>query len=129
MNKLIKKVLDDNQHISISTEVGRQIVTEKIMSTIRTEGGWFLNFNRDNDKPFLYPETKNETKLRVQAGSGHNDGWTKQYYKDKLSEDIVDDKEKRYIYESPDGGKTVYKRAISSKKRTLVKDFNNESNS
>ena len=56
MNKLIKKVLDDNQHISISTEVGRQIVTEKIMSTIRTEGGWFLNFNRDNDKPFLYPE-------------------------------------------------------------------------
>tara|TARA_B100000780_G_scaffold107661_1_gene75318 strand:+ start:528 stop:737 length:210 start_codon:yes stop_codon:yes gene_type:complete len=59
MNKLIKKVLDDSSDISISTERGRQIVTEKIMSAIRTEGGWFLNFNHDQyGNPFLYPETK-----------------------------------------------------------------------
>ena len=28
----------------------------------------------------------------------------------KLSEEIVDDKSKKYIYESPDGGKTIYRR-------------------
>ena len=100
MNKLIKKVLDDNQHISISTEDGRQIVTEKIMSAIRTEGGWFLNLNHDEyGNPFL------------------------------LSEDIIDNKDEGHIFESPDGGKTVYKREFGSEKRTLVKDINDESNS
>ena len=66
---------------------------------------------------------------KVQANSPYNDGWTREYYKNKLAEDIVDDKEKRYIYESPDGGKTVYKRAFGSDKRALVEDFENEQNS
>ena len=44
----------------------------------------------------------------------------KQYYKDKLSEAIVDNKEERYIFESPDGGKTVYKRKFGDDKRELV---------
>ena len=72
----------------------------------------------------------------VQANSPYNDGWTQQFYKDKiakdeakLAEDIIDDKEKRYIYESPDGGKTVYKRAFGSDERELVEDFENEQNS
>jgi hypothetical protein len=30
--------------------------------------------------------------------------------RNKLSEEIVDSKDERYIYESPDGGKTIYKR-------------------
>jgi hypothetical protein len=66
---------------------------------------------------------------KVEVDSPFNDGWTRQYYEDKLAEDIVDDKEKRYIYESPDGGKTVYKRAFGSTKRELVEDFENEQNS
>ena len=66
---------------------------------------------------------------KVQANSPYNDGWTREYYKNKLAEDIVDDKEKRYIYESPDVGKTVYKRAFGSDKRELVEDFENEQNS
>ena len=72
----------------------------------------------------------------VQANSPYNDGWTQQFYKDKiakdeakLAEDIIDDKEKRYIYESPDGGKTVYRRAFGSDERELVEDFENEQNS
>jgi hypothetical protein len=63
MNKVIKKVLDDSSDISISTERGRQIVTEKIMSAIRSDNGWFLNLNRDESgNPFLYPEIENEKK-------------------------------------------------------------------
>ena len=42
---------------------------------------------------------------------------------DKLSEEIVSDNDTGYIYESSDGGKTVYKRKEGSDKRELVKDW------
>jgi hypothetical protein len=38
----------------------------------------------------------------------------------KLAEEIVDNKEDKYIYESPDGGKTVYRREFGSDKKELV---------
>ena len=31
----------------------------------------------------------------------------------KLAEEIVDNKDEKYIYESPDGGKTVFRRPFS----------------
>ena len=34
--------------------------------------------------------------------------------------------DKDYIYESPDGGKTIYKRAVGSNEKILVKDINDE---
>ena len=34
---------------------------------------------------------------KVQTKSPYNDGWTRQYYEDKLAEDIVENKEERYI--------------------------------
>ena len=62
-----------------------------------------------------------------------------EYYKDKkgmkpfesqinkLSEEIVDNKDVKYIYESPDGGKTIYRRKFGEYgKRELVKDWNKE---
>ena len=42
---------------------------------------------------------------------------------DKLAEEIVTDNDTGYIYESPDGGETVYKRKMGSDKRELVKDW------
>jgi hypothetical protein len=45
---------------------------------------------------------------------------------DKLAEEIVSDNDTGYIYESPDGGKTVYKRKEGSDKRELVKDWKKE---
>jgi len=41
----------------------------------------------------------------------------------QLSEEIVPNNDTGYIYESPDGGKTVYKRKEGSDKRELVKDW------
>tara|TARA_R100001377_G_scaffold47120_4_gene27167 strand:+ start:236 stop:460 length:225 start_codon:yes stop_codon:yes gene_type:complete len=65
------------------------------------------------------------------ANSPYNDGFARQYYKDKLTEDIVDNKEVNYVYESPDSGKTVYKRAFGSTERELIsqEDFKNEQDS
>ena len=42
---------------------------------------------------------------------------------DKLSEEVVSDNDTNYIYESPDSGKTVYRRKIGSDKKELVKDW------
>ena len=48
-------------------------------------------------------------------------------YRKKLSEEIVDNKDVKYIYESPDGGKTIYRRKFGEYgKRELVKDWNKE---
>ena len=44
------------------------------------------------------------------------------YLKRQLSEEIVDDKDKKYIYESPDGGKTVFKRKFGETERELYKE-------
>mgnify|MGYP003124552794 CR=1 FL=1 len=41
----------------------------------------------------------------------------------KLSEDIVDSKDEGYIYESPDGGETIFKRKVGGSKRELVKNW------
>ena len=40
-----------------------------------------------------------------------------------LSEEIVDDKSKKYIYESPDGGETIYRREFQKPEREVVKDW------
>ena len=39
---------------------------------------------------------------------------------DKLAEEIVSDNDTGYIYESPDGGKTIYKRKVGESERELV---------
>ena len=41
----------------------------------------------------------------------------------KLADEIVDNQEGKWIYESPDGGKTVFKRKFGSDKRELVEDW------
>jgi len=40
--------------------------------------------------------------------------------RNKLSEEIVGDKGAKYIYESPDGGDTVYRRKFGEDKKELV---------
>ena len=54
-----------------------------------------------------------------------------EYYKDekrmkslvnKLSEEIIDNKDVKYIYESPDGGKTLYRREFGSDEKELIKN-------
>ena len=43
------------------------------------------------------------------------------YEKNKLLEEIVDDSDKTFIYESPDGGKTIYRREFGSDERVKIK--------
>jgi len=73
--------------------------------------------------------------LKVQSDSPHNDGWTRKHYADKLSDEYSDEvynghKDKLseeitsnslgYIFESPDGGETVFKRKFGERERELI---------
>ena len=40
----------------------------------------------------------------------------------KLAEEIIDNKDVPYVYESPDGGKTVFRRGTGESKRELVSE-------
>ena len=94
MEKLIKEVLEELKDTNLHSTAGRQTIVSAIMKEIRRKDkGFFLELNT----------------LAVNALSDHNDGWTKQYYKDKLAEEIITNQEEGFIYESPDG-KTVYRR-------------------
>lgn len=42
------------------------------------------------------------------------------YERNNLSEEILDNTDDGYVYESPDGGKTVYKRKFGSDKKELI---------
>ena len=53
---------------------------------------------------------------------------TEQQYRNLLSEEIVDSKDKDYIYEAPDGGKTIFKRKVGDDKRELVENWNEVKN-
>jgi len=57
--------------------------------------------------------------LKVQSDSPHNDGWTRKHYADKLSEEITSNS-LGYIFESPDGGETVFKRKFGERERELI---------
>jgi len=80
----------------------------------------------------------------VEATSGHNDGWIMGHYRDKLLavRDYInnllrdpvtptpdtcetykpsDRQNKTFIYESPDGGQTVYRRKAGSAERELYR--------
>lgn len=155
MKQLIKDVLEDlsKGQVNLGSEAAREMVATAIMSAIRTsDKGWFLDLN-PSAKDYVYSgdlkdKSIDELKYKIEAESDYNDGWTKQHYKDlvekfkkekgkakqhidKLSEEIVDNKDIRYIYESPDGGKTVYRRKFGEDKKELVdtKEWENKKKS
>ena len=87
----------------------------------RREKNW--SQEKHEEKVFnqaVFGDSRDLTEAKIQANSDHNDGWVKKHYEDKLSEAIVDNKKEKYIYESPDGGKTVYRRKFGEDKRELV---------
>ena len=69
-------------------------------------------------------KTNEDTEWEVIEGEGpeitYRDKKTGEYY-DMFGEKIMTEDNKTYIYESPDGGKTVYRRESGKDERVLVK--------
>ena len=72
-----------------------------------------------------YYNKRAELDAKVQAESPYNDGWTRQHYEAIVEEFSRNDPtrlkyEKGWVYESPDGGKTVTKRKPGSTEKIVV---------
>ena len=72
-----------------------------------------------------YYNKRAELDAKVQASSPYNDGWTKQHYEAIVEEFSRNDPtrlkyEEGWVYESPDGGKTVTKRKPGSTEKIVV---------
>ena len=91
-----------------------------------------LKVRTKDAKPTERPEGTPYTPEEIAAWNREAEGCSAQQpydkYKEKLSEDIVDDKNKKYIYESSDGGQTIYRREFDKSEKEVVKDWQKKIN-
>jgi len=85
-----------------------------IVQTEEIDGMYFDDEVKEWEEAVGYKEEVKKTDTLI-------DKSVEDFERNKLSEEIVDDKDAGYIYESPDGGKTVYRRESGSDKKTKIK--------
>jgi hypothetical protein len=136
MKHLIEKVLEEyaDAEVNLKSSAARKMVASGITAVLKTRDDLGVD-------EYPYPSDFGDTEREIEkakwvyedAGDGHMLKTDPIDYaisssQDKLSEQIVDEnKSWGYIFESPDGGKTVYKRKVGESKRELVsKKFWNE---
>ena len=88
---------------------------------------------RENPSIPYLPGKYTEEELKDKNEMSPLDWWKKENPQlelelNKLSEEIVDNKHGNYMYESSDGGKTIYRREYGSNKKELVEDWNEAKN-
>ena len=110
MNYLIEKILEEYAHaqVNLSSKSARETLAKTIVAAIKSQDDLGVD-------EFPYED----------AGDGHllkAEEYSDEIYnghKNKLSEEIVGES-LGYIFESPDGGKTIYKRKVGKSKKELV---------
>ena len=120
----------DEQAYAQGRGSSKDVRREKTWSQKKHEDKVF-NHQLTNDREYPYNSfvrSKEDLQKQVYAEmttDGLPEGGDTQAVLDsrKLAEEIVDNKEEKYIFESPDGGKTVFKRKFGSDKRELVEDW------
>ena len=118
MKQLIKDVLEDMSHgptaVTLTSPVFRETIANAVVAAIRSKRGWVLDLNTYDGK--LAP-----TGDDVAKALGHMDKEGEFITEtDKLSEEIIDSRDIGYIYESPDSGKTIYRRKMGESKKEPV---------
>ena len=132
MKQIIKEVLDgmSGSQMNLESDGARELISSTISTELKKRGH-YRKFPTDN----------NETKHF--ADGFHEGRWEEDMErhsfpgldvilkeKDRLVEQISDTRPDgdgtEWIYESSDGGKTIYKRAVGSDEKILVKDINDE---
>ena len=111
MKEIIKEVLDKykNLQLNLNSDSARESLAEEIQKAIRDFNLTIIDDEEKHTFPGLDVILKETNKLSEQISDTRPDG---------------DGTE--WIYESSDGGKTIYKRAVGSDEKILVKDINDE---
>ncbi len=151
MKKLIKDVLEDMStgQINLESEASRELIANTIMAAIKSEGGWFLDIGTvDGKKKVDTPiyEKSEEQKARetwvcsICGKNTYDVDWDyigsdtnhlgcelelgfQKITEDRREKNWSQKKHEDKVFESPDGGATVYRRKFGEDKRELVKDW------
>ena len=128
MKQMIKDVLKSHgeMNVNLGSSAARDVITKEIIEKIKNEDKADLN----RDIMIKERETwvcsicgKNTYDVDWDYIGSRTNHLSCELEMNKLSEEIVDDKSKKYIYESPDGGKTIYRREFQKSEREVVKDW------
>lgn len=147
MIETIKGVLQDisSTNPNLQSEAAREMIARLITAALKSEddlgldeypysSDWSLigetkrggaalqdeeELQKEEYSDEVYNGHKNDLSDKINANSPYNDGWTREHYKNKLSEEIVGNS-LGYIFESPDGGETVFRRKVGESERELV---------
>ena len=140
------EVLDEvaDSQLNLSSESARETLSNLISSTLKSKGH-YRQYPTDDKSSDTWPGldtilTTSDSEV-IESPSISRQELIEQAYREvtadglpqggdveamKLAEAIVDDMEGEYMYESPDGGKTIYKRPVgnydSKDKVELTKD-------
>jgi len=133
MIETIKGVLEDvaASQPNLQSEAAREMIARLITAALKSKDdlgvdeypyedagdGHLLKAEEYSDG--IYNGHKNDLSDKINANSPYNDGWAREHYKNKLSEEIVGNS-LGYIFESPDGGETVFRRKVGETERELV---------
>ena len=141
MKQTIRDVLDDmsDSQINLASDAARETVSNLISVALKTKGS-YTEYGDDEIEEQNARETwvcsicgKNTYDVDwdyIGSGTNHlgcelelemkEKAFNQDNSVDKLSEEIIDSRDIGYIYESPDSGKTIYRRKMGESKKELV---------
>jgi hypothetical protein len=150
MKQIILNVLKDmtKNQVNLGSEAARMVIANSITNALESNGIYrqHIEIELEKQKRPVFPEAKNYCSKKewvcsicgkntydvdwdyIGSNTNHLKCELENEMKNKLSEEIVDDKSKKYIYESPDGGKTIYRREFQKTEKEVVEDFQKKIN-
>jgi len=150
MKQIILNVLKDTtkNQVNLGSEAARMVIANSITNALESNGIYrqHIEIELEKQKRPVFPEAKNYCSKKewvcsicgkntydvdwdyIGSNTNHLECELENEMKNKLSEEIVDDKSKKYIYESPDGGKTIYRREFQKTEKEVVENFQKKIN-
>ncbi len=150
MKQIILNALKDTtkNQVNLGSEAARMVIANSITNALESNGIYrqHTEIELEKQKRPVFPEAKNYCSKKewvcsicgkntydvdwdyIGSNTNHLECELENEMKNKLSEEIVDDKSKKYIYESPDGGKTIYRREFQKTEKEVVEDFQKKIN-
>ena len=144
MKQIILNVLKDmtKNQVNLGSEAARMVIANSITNALESNGIYrqHTEIELEKQKRPVFPEAKNYCSKKawicsicgkntydvdwdyIGSNTNHLECELENEMKNKLSEEIVDNKDVKYIYESPDGGKTIYRREFGSDEKELIKN-------
>ena len=119
MKKIIEDVLEDltGKQLNFESKTARETISKAIITALKSKGCFTEYGDSEEEQISLWPGTDAIQKqiYNEMTSDGLPEGGDTQAVLEshKLADEIVGNQKDKWIYESPDGGKTVFRRPFS----------------